>query len=140
MRALVIYDPTKRVSQLAEGIAEGLREGALTVELLAASERPDGVIPVASYSLICAGSATTGPFSGKLNAPVEATLNRCSRMEGKPAGAFVVPGIVGAGKALKRLMGAMERQGAMVQDFADVRTREDALQFGRRLQALVRGK
>lgn len=140
MRAIVIYDPGKRLTELAEGIAAGLREGAFTVELREAAEHPDGTLPLASYALVCVGSSVSTVFGGKISSSVEATVRQCSRMEGKPVAAFVAPNAFGAGKALKRLMAALERQGAMVQDFGTVRNKAEAIAFGRRLQAVVRGK
>lgn len=135
-RAIVIYAGSGRVARLAESIAEAMRAGEFDVTMRAAEARPQGVIPLASYDVVCVGASVTSLFGGRLPDSIDATLRQCSRIEGKPVGAFVLPGILGTGKALKQLMGILERQGALVQDFAAIRHKDEALAFGRRLQTL----
>lgn len=137
MRAIVIFGGSRRLGRLADGVATGLREVGFDVTLHEAEERPRSVVPVASYDLVCVGASVTSMFGGSITPAVEATLAQCSRIEGKPVGAFVEPRLLGATKALRRLMAELERQGAWVQDFASIRSVNDAVVFGRRLQSLV---
>lgn len=59
-------------------------------------------------------------------------------MEGKAAVAFVRSKMIGATKSLRKLMAALERQGAMVQDFASLSGVDEAEEFGRKLDGVVK--
>src|SRR5690625_4031374 len=137
MRALVIFDPAKQTERIAKSVVKGLSEVGFDVETLEANERQGGRIPLSNYDLVCVGSAVTSFFGGQLTAEIDATLRHTSHLEGKSVAVFVVPRIFGTGKALKRLMGLLERQGALVQDFASLRSLQEATSFGRRLKALA---
>lgn len=137
MRAIVIHDGTKRTAQLAEAIAAGLGEASIQAELRVAEEHPSGPLSVAPYDLVCVGSSIISFFGGRISEAVDATLRQCSRMEGKTVAAFVAPRLFGTTKALRRLMEALERQGAIVRDFSSPRSRGEAVAFGRRLESLL---
>lgn len=133
----MIYSRSGGMAELAGAVAEGLRAASFQVELKAADEGT-GPIPVAPFDVVCVGSPVLGLFGGGYAPDVDTALRRCTRMEGKRAAVFVKPKLFGTGKALRRLMGRLEREGAWVQDFAAVSGRRDAERFGRRLEALVK--
>lgn len=137
MRGLIIYSRSGGMAELAAAVAEGLRAASFQVELKAADEGT-GPISVAPFDVVCVGSPVLGFFGGGYAPDVDVALKRCTRMEGKRAAVFVKPKLFGTTKALRRLMGLLEREGAWVQDFAAVNGRREAERFGRRLEALVK--
>ena len=136
MRALIIYSSTPRLAALAKAVAEGLREASVDVQLLEARTGSDTIV-TAPYDLVLVGSPVLGFFGGRLASDIDASVKRCSRLEGKQTAVFVSGGVFGVGKALRRLMGLLERQGAWVQDFAALTSPGDASAFGRRLKSLL---
>lgn len=139
MRAIVIYDATKSMSRVTEAIADALRASDVAVDLHEATTDQRGPFSLAAYDLICVGSSVTSFFGGQISDVVQQTLRLASRLEGKPVAAYVTPSLFGASRALKRLMAALEQQGALVQDFAALRSAQEATAFGKRLAALLRG-
>ena len=140
LRALILYSKSGGLKPLAEAVASGLSERSVHVDLKEADDRAGGPITVAPYDVICVGSPVLGLWGGQVASDVDEVIRRCTRLEGKQAAAFVKPKAFGTTKALRRLMGILERQGALVQDFAAVRGVPDAQAFGRRLENLVRKK
>lgn len=140
MRALVMFDATKQTARIVQGVVKGLTEAGFDVETHEATDRSDRRIPLTNYDLVCVGSSVTSWAGGQLSPAIDVTLRQSSHLEGKPAAVFVVPRILGTAKALKRLMGLLERQGAMVQDFAALRSEQEAVAYGRRLDTLIRAK
>lgn len=140
LKALILYSKSGGLQPLAQAVAASLRELSVHVDVKEAEEQGGGPIAVAAYELICVGSPVLGFWGGQVAADVDATIKRCTRMEGKQVAAFVKPKAFGTAKALRRLMGILERQGALVQDFAALRGAADARAFGRRLENLVRKK
>lgn len=136
MRALIIYSSTPKLAALAKAVAQGLREASVDVQLMEARQGSDTIV-TAPYDLVLVGSPVLGFFGGRFAGDVDASVKRCSRLEGKQAAVFVSGGLFGVGKALRRLMGLLERQGAWVQDFASLSSQSDASAFGRRLKRLL---
>lgn len=137
VRALIIYSSTPKMASLAKAVAEGLRAASVDVQLMEARAGSDTIV-TAPYDLVLVGSPVQGFFGGRIASDVDASLKRCSRLEGKQAAVFVSGGIFGVGKAMRRLMGLLERQGAWVQDFASLNSPSDANAFGRRLKSLIK--
>lgn len=139
MKALVLYSKSGDVKGLAEAVAKGLEEAAFRVDLKEADDR--GMpIAAAGYDIVCVGSPVIGFWGGQVAADVDASIKRCTRLEGKQAAVFVKAKAFGTGKSLRKLMGLLERQGALVQDFAALRGAQEARAFGLRLESLVRKK
>jgi len=133
-QALIIYSREGATHQIADGLARGLKSVDYKVDLMATEEGSSRPISVARYDLICAGSPVLSFWGGKVDSKVELMLKRCTRIEGKHAAAFVLPKILGTTAALRRVMSMLERQGAWVEDFAALRTEEEAVRFGVRLE------
>lgn len=140
MRALIVYAADKRLESLAKGVERGLAQAGFKVDLRAAERSGSTPISVAAYDVVCVGSPVLGFWGGQVAQEVDATLKRCTRLEGKQAAAFVTPKLIGAGKALRRLMGLLERQGAWVQDFAVIGREAEGEAFGRRLEGLMHSR
>lgn len=137
MKGLVIYSRKGGLADLAEAVAKGLRSAAFHVELRAADEG-SGPISVAAFDVVCIGSPVLGFFGGAYADDVDLALKRCTRLEGKRAAVFVKPKLFGTTKAIRRLMGLLEREGAWVEDFAAVSGPAEAERFGERLEALAK--
>lgn len=138
MRALVLYSSSGRLTPIAKGLAGGLERAGYSVQLMEAGQAANSPVSVAQYDLVCVGSPSMGFWGGQIAADIENLLKRVVRMEGKSSVAFVRPGLFGAPRSLRKLMSAMEQQGAWVQDFATLASAAEAERFGKRLQGIVR--
>lgn len=136
VRALVLYSREGRVPGLAQALAQELGTHGYQVQLMEAEEKGTGPITCGVYDLVVAGSPVKGIFGGKVATDIELSLRRCSRLEGKTSAAFVQPGIFGSAKALRLLMGQLERHGAIVRDFATLSSDSEVRSFAERLVAL----
>ncbi len=122
---------------LAKGLAQTLKQGSCQVQLMEADENGSGPISGAPYDLVILGSPTLGFFGGKIAEDLTAVSSRLTRLEGKTAAAFVTSKLFGTSKSLKAVMALLEKQGAMVEDFAALQSKDDVEQFGRRLLKLL---
>ena len=136
MRILILYSKEGRVGALAQGLAGVLKKSNCQVQLMQAEPQGSSPISGASYDLVVLGSPTLGFFGGKIAEDLVATSARLSRLEGRKAAAFVSGRLFGAGKSLKAVMGLLEKQGAMVEDFATLHGQSDIEAFGQRLLKL----
>lgn len=139
MKALILYSKAGGLKSLAAEVAQGLKEADFHVDLKEAEER-GAPIPAGGYDVVCVGSPVLGFLGGQIAPDLDAAVKRCTRLEGKQAAAFVKSKALGTTKSLRNLMGLLEKQGALVQDFAALRGAAEARAFGRRLQNLVRKK
>lgn len=133
MRALILYSKEGRLEELAKGLANVLQKGNCQVRLMEAEPKASTPISGAPYDLVILGSPSLGFFGGKIADDLVATSTRLSRLEGKKAAAFVKAKLFGAGKSLKAVMALLEKQGAMVEDFAALQGQQDIENFGQRL-------
>lgn len=138
MNALILYSAQGSLGDIAEGLKAGLTRTGFKVQLKQAESSGSAPIIVSQYDLVCVGSPVLGTFGGQVAADIDATIKRISRLEGKVTVAFVKPKLFGSRKALTRLMGMLEHQGAWVQDFSQLRGRADAENFGLTLDRIVR--
>ncbi|NLK07991.1 MAG: hypothetical protein GX316_04745 [Firmicutes bacterium] len=137
MRVLILYSKEGRVGALAKGLANALERDNCSVKLMEAD--PDGAGPIsgAPYELVILGSPSLGFLGGKIAADLTATSARLSRLEGRKAAAFVSAKLFGASKSLKAVMALLEKQGAMVEDFAALGSQSDIDSFSKRLVRLI---
>ncbi|MGI6611599.1 MAG: hypothetical protein ACOX4G_14000 [Limnochordia bacterium] len=137
MRALVVYSAVGRMALLAQALGRGLRTVGYDVQLL---EAQDSAIhfSAAPFDLVCVGSPVIGFFGGAIADDIGQMLKRLSRLEGKACVAFVRPKLLwGNARSLRLLMAELEKQGALVQDFAAVSRPVDAENLGKRLANIV---
>ncbi|MGI6567799.1 MAG: hypothetical protein GX341_08295 [Firmicutes bacterium] len=137
MRALIVYSKEGHVQELAKGLSEVLKRGSCQVQLLEADAKEASPISGAPYDLVIFGSPTLGFLGGKIAEDLTATSTRLTRLEGKNAAAFVTSKLFGTAKSLKAVMSLLEKQGAMVQDFAALQSPSDVEHFGARLLKLM---
>lgn len=117
---------------------EGL--GNVSVTLVPADTSSSAPIPCASYDLIVVGGPSLGFTGGKLPDDLVAAMSRCTRMEGKTTAAFVNSRFIGTGKSIKAVMGLLEKNGALVEDFEALGGPTDAKEFAGRLVRLIEGR
>lgn len=137
MRTLVLYSQSGRVPELAEALANELTQFGHQVQLMEAENSGTSPISCGRYDLIVAGSPVEGIFGGKVAGDIDLSIKRCNRLEGKTAAAFVQPALFGTTKALRTLMEMMERQGALVRDFATLASADEARKFAGSLSKLT---
>lgn len=134
MRVLILYSARGALDRLARAVADGLESVGVRAELMKADPSRTQPISMGAYDLVCVGSPTLGFFRGRAAEDIVEVLARSTRLEGKRTAAFVRRGGFGATRALKQLMAALERQGAWVEDFADLASEQEARAFGARLK------
>ena len=137
MRTLVLYSQSGRVPEIAQALADELSNLGHQVQLMEAESSGTAPISCGRYDLVVAGSPVEGIFGGKVAGDIDLSLKRCNRLEGKTAAAFVQPALFGTTKALRQLMELMERQGALVRDFATLSTPDEARKFACSLAKLT---
>ncbi|MBE3597363.1 MAG: hypothetical protein IMX02_00640 [Limnochordaceae bacterium] len=140
MRALVLYSSVGNLTALAKALAEGLEAESIRADLMQVDPSRTQPISVAAYDLVCVGSPSLGLVRGRIADDVAEALTRCTRLEGKRTAAFVRRSGFGWSKALKQLMAALEKQGAWVEDFAELGGDEEARAFGRRLKNVAKAR
>lgn len=137
MRALILYSKEGRLGELAKGLSGVLKKGSCQVQLMEAEPESGSPISGAPYDLVILGSPTLGFFGGKIADDLVTASSRLTRLEGKKAAAFVSTKLFGASKSLKAVMALLEKQGAMVEDFAALSGQQDIESFGQRLLRLL---
>ncbi|MBE3583651.1 MAG: hypothetical protein IMX01_06005 [Limnochordaceae bacterium] len=135
MRAVVIYSRQGGLRPLAEAVGRGIEKGGWQVQVVEADPAETRPLP-GGFDLVCLGSPTLGFFRGHPADDVEPALLRCRHLEGVSAAAFVRPHAFATEGVLRQVMGLLEKQGAIVQDFAAIRNAAEAEQFGQRLSRI----
>lgn len=128
-KVLIIYSTEGELKNIAEGIAKGARGKGYEVELIDTnySGRP---VSFFKYDLVIAGAPTRGIFRGKIPSDLSGFLNECKRTVGQDTMAFVTPRFFATNKALKKVMGELEKQGCIVKDFRSIKNEKEAEEFG----------
>ena len=138
MRVNILFSQVGPIPKLADLLAKGLAEnGNVQVTTTPADTQGTRPIPCAAYDLVILGCPTLGWLGGKLPPDLSAVLPRCTGLDGKTAAAFVNSRILGSVKSLRTAMGLLEKQGAMVEDFAAIGGADDASIFAERLVRLL---
>jgi menaquinone-dependent protoporphyrinogen IX oxidase len=128
-KVLIIYSTEGDLKNMAESIAQGARQNGYEVELVDTnySGRP---ISFFKYDLVVAGAPTQGIFRGKIPSNLSKFLKDCKRTTGQEAMAFVTPRFFATNKALKKVMGELEKLGCIVKDFRALKNEKKAKEFG----------
>jgi len=132
-KILIIYSKEGKLKEIAEGIAEGARKEGNETEVIDTtySERPVTFFP---YDLVVAGAPTQGIIRASIPSDLSEFLKKCKRTGGQKAVAFVTPRFFATNKALKKVMGELEKIGCIVNDFRAIKNRKEAVEFGQSLQ------
>lgn len=131
-KVLIIYSVEGKLKEIAEGIAEGAGKNGYQVDVI--STRDQGkVVTFFPYDLIVVGSPAYGFIKGKIASDIQPFLSQCKRTSGKEAVAFVTPKAIATDRALKVLMGELEKLGCFVNNFAALKSKQNAVAFGEQL-------
>lgn len=131
-KILIIYSIEGKLKEIAEGIAKGAGKNGYQVDVI--STKAQGkVVSFFPYDLILVGSPAYGLIKGKIAADIQPFLSQCKRTSGKEAVAFITPKALATDKALKVLMGELEKLGCFVNNFATLKSEQSAVVFGEQL-------
>lgn len=137
MRVLVLHADDAKTQKSVEALQRALEQSGGKVDLLSPKAAASSPVSAAPYGLVCVVTGYTGWWKPQLPVEMDNLLKKAMRLEGKKGGAFVRPGLLGSGKALRVLMGHMERQGVIVEDFGTIGGEQEAVSIAKRLQRLV---
>lgn len=132
-KVLIIHSKEGDLTDISQGIAKGLKENGHQVDILDTEDsgRPVTFFP---YDLVIAGAPTKGIFRGKIPADLGKFLKDCKRTGGQDAMAFVTPRFFATNKALKKVMGELEKLGCIVIDFRIIKNSKEATEFGKNIK------
>jgi len=137
VRVLILHSDDGKIQKSVVALQRALEQGGLKVELISPQAAAGSPVSAAPYGLVCVVTEYTGWWKPQLPAEMDNLLKKAMRLEGKKGGAFVRPGLLGSAKALRVLMGHMERQGVIVEDFGTLGGEQEAVSIAKRLQRLV---
>lgn len=137
MRVAIIHSSDNKSMGIAKGLEQALSKENCRADLLSTSSSSSTPLSTSPYQLICVVSGFSGLFKPRMPIEVDSALKRCTRLEGKK-GVAVVPAGFGSVKALRVLMGMLEKQGVIVEDFAAVKAGADIPNLASRLRKLLK--
>ncbi|HBN95579.1 MAG TPA: hypothetical protein DDZ66_04705 [Firmicutes bacterium] len=137
MRVLILHADDGKIQKSVVALQGALEQGGVKVDLVSPEVAAGSPVSAAPYGLVCVVTGYTGWWKPQLPVEMDSLLKKVMRLEGKKGGAFVRPGILGSAKALRVLMGHMERQGVIVEDFGTIGGEQEAVSIAKRLQRLV---
>ncbi len=132
-KVLIIHSKEGDLKDITQGIAKGLKENGHQVDTLDTEDsgRPVTFFP---YDLVIAGAPTKGIFRGRIPTDLGKFLKDCKRTGGQDAMAFVTPRFFATNKALKKVMGELEKLGCIVIDFRIIKNVKEATDFGKNIK------
>jgi menaquinone-dependent protoporphyrinogen IX oxidase len=134
MRAAVVFFATNsrdKILNITRSLARGIESQGHQVDII------DGVHDVNAkltmYQYIAVGSETLSNFSSKIPDKVGYFLSSSGMVAGKRSFAFVTKNVIGATKALARLMKNMEKEGMFLKYSSILNSPQEAEEIGKRL-------
>ena len=131
-KVLIIHSRDDNVAEIAQGIKDGAEKNGHNIDVMSTDERGK-VVSFYPYDLVIAGCETLSIFRGKIPGEITNFLKECKRTAGQEAVAFVTPRFFATTKALRQLMGRLEEQGCIVNDFQNFSRYNDAVSYGESL-------
>ena len=137
MRVLILHPDDPKAQKSVAVLREELEREQLKVDLVSPASAGTSPVSTAPYGLVCFVSGYKGWWKPQIPAEMDNLINRVTRLEGKRGCAFVLPGMLGVTKALRVLMGHMEKQGVIVEDFGALSGRQEIMAIAKRLKRLL---
>ena len=137
MRVLILHADDERVQSSAAALQRALEQDGIRADLMSPKAASGSPVSAAPYGLVCVITGYTGWWKPQITAEMDNLIKKTMRLEGKKGGAFVRPGLLGSGKALRVLMSHLERQGVIVEDFDTISREQEAATIAKRLQRIL---
>ncbi|NLL42738.1 MAG: hypothetical protein GX251_05320 [Firmicutes bacterium] len=137
MRVLILHADDERVQTSAAALQRALEQDGIRADLMSPKAASGSPVSAAPYGLVCVITGYTGWWKPQITAEMDNLIKKTMRLEGKKGGAFVRPGLLGSGKALRVLMSHLERQGVIVEDFDTISREQEAATIAKRLQRIL---
>lgn len=134
MRAAVVFfegKSRKRMLGLAQALAKGIREQGHQVDVIDGGHDVNSKLTIYQYIAVGGESITT--FTGKIPEVVTRYLKGAGMISGKRCYAFVSKTSLSSGRALQRLMQAMEGEGMFLKNSGVLNSAVEAEAVGSRL-------
>jgi flavorubredoxin len=134
MRTVVVFfsgSNRSRILALAKALAKGMESQGHQVDIVDGDH--DVNTKLTAYQYLAVGTEPLSGLGGKISEKIGHFLNSAGMVAGKKSFAFVHKNVAGAGKALTRLMKAMEREGMFIKNSSVLSSAEEAEALGRKL-------
>ncbi len=133
MRVAILFFSNGRDSNKLRAITDGLAQGIMAqgnqTDVIDGKE----IRKIAFYDYIAIGTVQNTTFSGKISPNIAKCLSASGPLIGKRSFAYVVRNVIGSGRALARLMAAMENEGMIIRNSAALKSTYEATQIGKRI-------
>jgi hypothetical protein len=136
VRVLVMHADDAKTKQSVAVLQKALEDEGIRVDLISHASAGSSPVSTAPYGLVCIVSGYKGWWKPQIPVEMDGLIKKATRLEGRRGCAFVIPGMLGTTKALRVLMGHMERQGVIVEDFGALGGRQDILAIAKRVKRL----
>lgn len=137
MRVLIMHADDPKTKKSVAVMEEELKRQQVQIDLISPAVAGTAPVSTAPYGLVCIVCGYKGWWKPQIPVEMDNLIKRTTRMEGKRGCAFIVPGLLGVAKALRVLMGHMERQGVIVEDFGALGGRQEIVSVVKRLKRLL---
>jgi len=139
VRVLIMHADDPKTQKAVAVLQEALAKEQVKVDLISPASAGTSPVSTAPYGLVCVVCGYTGWWKPQIPADMDNLIKRTTRLEGKRGCALVLPGLLGTTKALRVLMGHMEKQGVIVEDFGALGGKQEILAIVKRLRRLLEG-
>ncbi|HHU61033.1 MAG: hypothetical protein QM401_08175 [Bacillota bacterium] len=137
MRVLIMHTNDSRVQRSVDILRRFLEKEESRVDAISPETVSTAPVSTTVYDLVCVVSEFSGWWKPQIPVEVSNLLKKATRLEGKKGAAFVVSRLWGSTKALRVLMGQMERQGVIVEDFGVLGGESEVVSIAKRLKRLA---
>lgn len=134
MRAAVVFfagSGRDRILSLARALARGMEAQGHQVDVVDGDRDVNAKITIHQY--VAVGAEPVAGWGGKISDRVGQFLSSAGMVAGKRSFAFVPGKLVGAGRALTRLMKSMEKEGMYLKFSSVLGSAQEAEEVGKRL-------
>ncbi len=134
VRTAVVFFTTKnreRILSIAKSLARGIEKQGHQVDIIDGDHDVNSKLTM--YRYIAVGTEPLSAIGGKIPAKVAQFLNSSGMVAGRRSYAFVTKNLLGAGRALSRLMKRMEHEGMYLKNSGIVTSPQEAEEIGRKL-------
>ena len=134
MRTAVVFfsgNSREQILNLSRALARGIEAQGNQVDIVDGNHDINTKLTI--YKYIAVGTEQISTLGGKIPQQVNQFLNSSGMVSGKRCFAFVPKKMLGAGKALSRLMKVMEKEGMYLKNSSIFTSAQEAEEVGKRL-------